>query len=275
MSNTRTSYSRSRSPRALLTPIPEAPDCASRKGFSRKGFPRTESAESGGVTPRQDERIARERAVTMNHASAQEDPAPDMITSARGAAKTTELREGPAQRASDARPAMLRRIPAVAVLPVPRLHLEEFFGWQSTKPHQTEASPRTCCLGHSLFEAELPYDTLSDAKLEEVLDMLTSCKEDATNTSHARRWSTGSLPAHVVLRLTTFSVVLSINNLSRAQPRFARCRPKASSTATSAMGTKTMMPTRTVCCASLGKRKGAARRKSLSDARSRSLKTPR
>ena len=179
MSNTRTSYSRSRSPRALLTPIPEAPDCASRKGFSRKGFPRTESAESGGVTPRQDERIARERAVTMNHASAQEDPAPDMITSARGAAKTTELREGPAQRASDARPAMLRRIPAVAVLPVPRLHLEEFFGWQSTKPHQTEASPRTCCLGHSLFEAELPYDTLSDAKLEEVLDMLTSCKEDA------------------------------------------------------------------------------------------------
>jgi hypothetical protein len=202
MSNTRTSYSRSRSPRALLTPIPEAPDCASRKGFSRKGFPRTESAESGGVTPRQDERIARERAVTMNHASAQEDPAPDMITSARGAAKTTELREGPAQRASDARPAMLRRIPAVAVLPVPRLHLEEFFGWQSTKPHQTEASPRTCCLGHSLFEAELPYDTLSDAKLEEVLDMLTSCKEDATNTSHARRWSTGSLPAHVVLRHT-------------------------------------------------------------------------
>ncbi len=145
---------------------------------------------------------ARERAVTMNRASAQEDPAPDMITSARGAAKTTELREEPAQRASDARPAMLRRIPAVAVLPVPRLHLEEFFGWQSTKPHQTEASPRTCCLGHSLFEAELPYDTLSDAKLEEVLDMLTSCKEDATNTSHARRWSTGSLPAHVVLRHT-------------------------------------------------------------------------
>ena len=232
-----------------------------------------------------------------------------MITSARGAAKTTELREEPAQRASDARPAMLRRIPAVAVLPVPRLHLEEFFGWQSTKPHQTEASPRTCCLGHSLFEAELPYDTLSDAKLEEVLDMLTSCKEDARRcvrsaTSESvhelqtqktlqrigpsskrpspcnyhsfpssgpiRVPRLGSLPAHVVLRLTTFSVVLSINNLSRAQPRFARCRPKASSTATSAMGTKTMMPTRTVCCASVGKKKGAATRKSLSERTTRS-----
>jgi hypothetical protein len=58
MSNTRTSYSRSRSPRALLTPIPEAPDCASRKGFP----PHTESAESGAVTPRQDECIACERA---------------------------------------------------------------------------------------------------------------------------------------------------------------------------------------------------------------------
>ena len=57
MSKTRTSYSRIRYPRILLTPIPEAPDCA-----SRKSFPRTESAESGAATPRQDERIARERA---------------------------------------------------------------------------------------------------------------------------------------------------------------------------------------------------------------------
>ena len=57
MSKTRTSYSRIRYPRILLTPIPEAPDCA-----SRTGFPRTESAESGAATPRQDERIARERA---------------------------------------------------------------------------------------------------------------------------------------------------------------------------------------------------------------------
>ena len=153
-------------------------------------------------------------ATTIEHASAQEDPAPDMITgframtteslslsdsirasaSARGAAKTTELREEPAQRASDARPAMLRRLPDIAVLPAPRSHFEQFFGWQSTKPRQTEASPRTCCLGHSIFEAELPYDTRSDAKLEVVLEMLTSCKENA------RRWSTGSLPAHVVLR---------------------------------------------------------------------------
>ena len=153
--------------------------------------------------------------VTMHHASAQEeDPAPDMMSgysarptellsgsdrirasaSARGAAKTTELREEPAQRASDARPAMLRRLPAVAVLPAPRSHLEEFFGGQSTKPRETEASPRTCCLGHSLFEAELPYDTRSDAKLEAVLDMLTSCREGA------RRWVTGSLPAHIVVR---------------------------------------------------------------------------
>ncbi len=141
--------------------------------------------------------------VTMHHASAQEeDPAPDMMSGysarptellsgssdrklfrirasaagARGAEKTTELREEPAQRASDARPAMLRRLPAVAVLPAPRSHLEEFFGGQSTKPRETEASPRTCCLGHSLFEAELPYDTRSDAKLEAVLDMLTRCK---------------------------------------------------------------------------------------------------
>ena len=149
----------------------------------------------------------------MDHASAQEDPAPDMITgframtteslsssdrirasaSARGAAKIKELLEEPAQRASDARPAMLRRLPAVAVLPAPRSHFEQFFGWQSTKPHQTEASPRTCCLGHSLFEAELPYDTRSDAKLEVVLEMLTSCKENA------RIRSTCSLPAHIVL----------------------------------------------------------------------------
>ena len=57
MSKTRTSYSRIRYPRILLTPIPESPDCA-----SRKSFPRTESAESGAATPRQDERIARERA---------------------------------------------------------------------------------------------------------------------------------------------------------------------------------------------------------------------
>jgi hypothetical protein len=57
MSNTSTIYSRSRSPSALLTPITESPDCA-----SRKSFPRTESAESGAATPRQDERIARERA---------------------------------------------------------------------------------------------------------------------------------------------------------------------------------------------------------------------
>ena len=148
------------------------------------------------------------------HSAQEEDPAPDMITgysarptellsgsdrirasaSARGAAKTTELREEPAQRASDARPAMLRRLPAVAVLPAPRSHLEEFFGGQSTKPRETEASPRTCCLGHSLFEAELPYDTRSDAKLEAVLDMLTSCREGA------RRWATGSLPAHIVVR---------------------------------------------------------------------------
>jgi hypothetical protein len=146
-------------------------------------------------------------ATTMDHASAQEDPAPDMITgframtteslsssdrirtsaSARGAAKPTELREEPAQRTSNPRPAMLRRLPAVAMLPAPRSHFEEFF--RSTKPPQTETSPRTCCLGHSLFEAELPYDTRSDAKLEAVLDMLANCKEDA------RRWSTGSFPA--------------------------------------------------------------------------------
>jgi hypothetical protein len=129
--------------------------------------------------------------MTIDHASAKEDPARDMIP-----VKTTELREEPAQRASDTRPAMLRRLPSVAVLPAPRLHFEEFFGWQSTttKPRQTEASRRTCCFGHSLFEAELPYDARSDAKLEAVLDMLTSCKKDA------RRWSTGSLPARVVLR---------------------------------------------------------------------------
>jgi hypothetical protein len=49
--------------------------------------------------------------------------------------------------------------------------LKEFFGWQSTKPRHTEASPRTCCLGHLLFEAELQYDTRSDAKLEALLVM--------------------------------------------------------------------------------------------------------
>ena len=128
---------------------------------------------------------------TIDHASAMEDPARDIIP-----VKTTELREEPAQRASDARPPMLPRLPAGALLPAPRLHFEEFFGWQSitTKPRQTEALRRTCCLGHSLFEAELPYDARSDAKLEAVLDMLTSCKKDA------RRWSTGSIPARVVLR---------------------------------------------------------------------------
>ena len=60
MSNMKNSCSRSRSPRALLTSIPEAPCGASRK--QHVGFAPTESAESGAATPRQDERIASERA---------------------------------------------------------------------------------------------------------------------------------------------------------------------------------------------------------------------
>ena len=55
MSNTH----RSRSPRVVMTSIPEDLDCASRK---QHDFAPTESAESGAATPRQDERVARERA---------------------------------------------------------------------------------------------------------------------------------------------------------------------------------------------------------------------
>ena len=74
------------------------------------------------------------------------------------------------------------------VVPAPRSHFEEFFGWQTMQPSQPPSTPRTCCLGRSLFEAKSPYDTRPSAKLEEVLDMLTSCEKGA------RRWSTGAFP---------------------------------------------------------------------------------
>jgi hypothetical protein len=81
-----------------------------------------------------------------------------------------------------------RRHTESVVVPAPRLHFEEFFGLRTMQPSQAPSTPRTCCLGHSLFEAKSPYDTRSSAKLEEVLDMLTSCEKGA------RRWSTGAFP---------------------------------------------------------------------------------
>ena len=81
-----------------------------------------------------------------------------------------------------------RRHTEPVVVPAPRSHFEEFFGWRTMQPSQAPSTPRTCCLGHSLFEAKSPYDTRPSAKLEEVLDMLTSCEKGA------RRWSTGAFP---------------------------------------------------------------------------------
>jgi hypothetical protein len=81
-----------------------------------------------------------------------------------------------------------RRHTESVVVPAPRSHFEEFFGWQTMQPSQPPSTPRTCCLGHSLFEAKSPYDTRPSTKLEEVLDMLTNCEKGA------RRWSTGSFP---------------------------------------------------------------------------------
>jgi len=72
------------------------------------------------------------------------------------------------------------------------------------------------------------------------------------------------VPCHVVLRhmyLTTFGVVLSINNLSLAQPRFASLQAQGFITSNVSnplpSDTKNVMLTRTVCCASVGKREGA------------------
>ena len=134
---------------------------------------------------------------------------------AHGATKTTE-RQAPGQRASCANsandgrdaaaahdllglsdisggslqsPQSRRHTESVAVvMPAPCSQFEEFFGWRTMQPSQAPSTPRTCCLGHSLFEAKSPYDTRPGAKLEEVLEMLTSCEKGA------RRWSTGAFP---------------------------------------------------------------------------------
>jgi hypothetical protein len=120
---------------------------------------------------------------------------------AHGATKTTE-RQAPGQRASCTNsahdgfcshgllgfsPQSRRHTESVAVvMPAPCSHFEEFFGWRTMQPSQAPSTPRTCCLGHSLFEAKSPYDTRPSTKLEEVLDMLTNCEKGA------RRWSTGA-----------------------------------------------------------------------------------
>ena len=73
----------------------------------------------------------------------------------------------------------------VAVRPAPLSHFEDFFGWCTTAQSQAgrrgeaadpDGSPPTMpcarCLRHPLFEAELPYDTPSDARLRAALESL-------------------------------------------------------------------------------------------------------
>ena len=78
----------------------------------------------------------------------------------------------------------------VAVRPAPLSHFEDFFGWRTTgqsqaagrrgepeeaaSPDGSATTPRVRCIRHPLLEAELPYDALTDARLQAVLIMLTS-----------------------------------------------------------------------------------------------------
>ena len=66
-------------------------------------------------------------------------------------------------------------LPRAGVEPAPRSHFEEFFGWRQPPPSPPPWPPRICCLRHSLFEAASPYAARPGARLEEVLDMLSSC----------------------------------------------------------------------------------------------------
>jgi hypothetical protein len=71
-----------------------------------------------------------------------------------------------------------------------------------------------------------------------------------------------SLPRSLAPYLTTFGVVLSINNLSLAQPRFASLQAQGFITSNVSnplpSDTKNVMLTRTFCCASVRKREAKA-----------------